>query len=139
AACEPRFTGLSNEELLREGLALRYRAKSGESLRKLLPEGFALVREAARRAIGMRHYDVQIIAGAALMMGSVVEMQTGEGKTLTATLPLYMHALAGRGAHLATANDYLAQRDAEMMRPVYESLGLSVAVVTAETPPHKRP
>jgi len=138
AACEPRLSNLSDEELLRESLALRYRAKSGEPLRKLLPEGFALVREAARRTIGMRHYDVQIIAGAALMMGSVVEMQTGEGKTLTATLPLYMHALAGRGAHLATANDYLAQRDAQLMQPVYQALGLSVGIVTADTPPHKR-
>ncbi len=138
AAWEPRLTDLPDSDLLRQSLALRYRAKSGESLVRLLPEGFALVREAARRTIGLRHYDVQVLAGAALLLGSVVEMQTGEGKTLTATLPLYVHALVGRGAHLATANDYLAQRDADWMRPVYQALGLSVGAVTAETPPQQR-
>ena len=101
-------------------LSLRYRAKSGEPLDRLLPEAFALVREAGRRTLNMRHFDVQILGGIAMHHRSIVEMQTGEGKTLTATLPLYLAALAGKGAHLATVNDYLARRDADWMRPIYE-------------------
>ncbi len=121
-----------DDQMRRASLALRYRAQTGEDLEHLLVEGFALVREAARRTLGMEHYDVQLIAGSALHAGSVVEMQTGEGKTLTATLPLYLAALPGRGAHLSTANDYLAARDAELMRPVFAALGFSVGAVTAE-------
>ena len=94
-----------------------------------MPEGYALVREAAVRTIKQRHYDVQMIGGIALFNGCIAEMQTGEGKTLTATLPLYIHALAGKGAHLATVNDYLAERDARLMSPIYEMLGLTVGVV----------
>jgi len=115
--------------LRKRSLALRYRAKAGEKLATLLPEGYALVREAGRRALGMRHYDVQIIGGIALFEGCIAEMQTGEGKTLTATLPLYLHSLLGKGAHLATVNDYLAKRDAEWMRPLYEALGVTVGVI----------
>ena len=98
----------------------------------MLPEAFALVREAGRRTLNMRHFDVQILGGIAMHHRSIAEMQTGEGKTLTATLPLYLAALEGKGAHLATVNDYLARRDAEWMRPIYEALGITVGVI--ETP-----
>jgi preprotein translocase subunit SecA len=137
-AFETQCRGLSDANLRKLSLALRYRAKSREPLDKLLPEAYALVREAARRTLGMRHFDVQVLGGIALYYRSIVEMQTGEGKTLTATLPLYLHALAGRGAHLATANDYLAQRDADWMRPLYQCLGLSVGVVQAQMPRNAR-
>ena len=131
-ALEPELERLGDEQLRKRSLSLRYRAKSGEPLSRLLVEGFALVREAGRRTIGMRHFDVQLLGGIAMFHRSIVEMQTGEGKTLAATLPMYLYALAGRGCHLATVNDYLARRDAEWMRPIYEALGLSVGVV--ETP-----
>ena len=107
----------SDRDLRKRSLSLRYRAKAGEPLARLLPEGYALVREAAGRTIKQRHYDVQMIGGIALFNGCIAEMETGEGKTLTATLPLYMHALVGKGVHLATVNDYLAERDASIMRP----------------------
>src|SRR6476646_3520746 len=100
--------------------------RAGETLDDLLPEAFAAVREASRRTIGLRHYDVQLIGGAALHNGRIAEMRTGEGKTLVATLPLYLNALTGRGAHLVTVNDYLAKRDAQWMGQVYHLLGLSV-------------
>ncbi len=119
----------NDAELRKRSLALRYRAMAGERLSKLLPEGYALVREAGRRTLGMRHYDVQIIGGISLFENHVAEMQTGEGKTLTATLPLYLHSLVGKGAHLATVNDYLAKRDAEWMRPIYQLLGLTVGII----------
>ncbi len=138
AALEPRAEKLTDPQLRKEGLSLRYRAKSGEPLGRLLPEAFALVREAARRTIGLRHFDVQVLGGIAMFHRSIVEMQTGEGKTLTATLPLYLYALAGRGCHLATVNDYLARRDAEWMRPVYEALGMTVGVVEAQMPQPER-
>ncbi len=115
--------------LRKRSLALRYRAMAGEKLSGLLPEAYALVREAGRRALSMRHYDVQIVGGIALFEGCIAEMQTGEGKTLTATLPLYLHSLVGKGAHLATVNDYLAKRDAEWMRPLFELLGLTVGII----------
>ncbi len=137
-ALETVFQTLSDQELRKQSLALRYRAKSGESDLHLLPEAYALVREAARRALGMRHYEVQLFGGVALAHRAVAEMQTGEGKTLTATLPLYLAALRGQGAHLATANDYLAARDAELMGPLLTRLGLSVGVVTAELPTDER-
>jgi preprotein translocase subunit SecA len=132
AALEPELQPLPDDRLRKRSLSLRYRAKSGEPLSRLLVEGFALVREAARRTIAMRHFDVQILGGIAMFHRSIVEMQTGEGKTLAATLPMYLHALTGRGCHLATVNDYLARRDAQWMGPIYEALGLSVGVV--ETP-----
>lgn len=113
----------------KRSLAIRYRAKAGEPLKVLLPEAYALVREAGRRALSMRHYDVQLIGGMSLFEGCIAEMQTGEGKTLTATLPLYLHSLVGKGAHLATVNDYLAKRDAEWMRPLFSFLGCSVGVI----------
>ncbi|MDA9857671.1 preprotein translocase subunit SecA [Rubripirellula sp.] len=126
---EPTLQAEDDATLRKRSLALRYRAMAGERLATLLPEGYALVREAGRRALSMRHYDVQIIGGISLFEGCIAEMQTGEGKTLTATLPLYLHSLVGKGAHLATVNDYLAKRDAEWMRPLYELLGLSVGVI----------
>ncbi|QGJ72163.1 Preprotein translocase subunit SecA [Planctomycetales bacterium 10988] len=123
---------LKDGELRRRSLSLRYRAKCGESLDKLLPEAFALVREAASRTLKMRHYDVQLLGGMAMHDKCIAEMQTGEGKTLTATLPLYLHALSGRGVVVATANDYLAQRDADELRPLYEMLGLKVGTIQTQ-------
>ncbi len=128
-ALEPALQPENDLLLRKRSLALRYRAMAGEKLAALLPEAYALAREAGRRTISMRHYDVQMIGGIALFEGCVAEMQTGEGKTLTATLPLYLHALAGKGAHLATVNDYLANRDAQWMRPLYEMLGVSIGVI----------
>ncbi len=114
-------------------------ARSGETLGRLLPDAYALVREAARRTLNMRHFDVQVLGGIAMFHRSIVEMQTGEGKTLTATLPMYLHALLGRGCHLATVNDYLAQRDAQWMGPIYSALGLSVGVIqTQMSQPQRR-
>lgn len=135
---EPATRQLTLEQIRKESLSLRYRAMSGEPLVKLLPEAFALVREAGRRSLNMRHFDVQIVGGAALFDGCIAEMQTGEGKTLTATLPLYLHALYGKGAHLATVNDYLAERDALWMKPIYEHLGVTVGVVLTDSSPEER-
>ncbi|MFO0905962.1 MAG: preprotein translocase subunit SecA [Pirellulales bacterium] len=126
---ESKMLALSDSDLRKESRSLQFRAKSGESLPSLLPEAFALVREAGRRALKMRHFDVQMIGGMAMFHGCLAEMQTGEGKTLTATLPLYLHSLVGKGAHLATVNDYLAARDAEWMRPLYEALGMTVGII----------
>ena len=124
--------GLNDLALKRLGRSLSYRARAGEPSDSLMIESFAATREAGRRRIGMRHYDVQLLAGVALVNGAIVEMQTGEGKTLVATLPLVLYALSGRGAHLATVNDYLAKRDAEWMTPIYEALGLKVGVVESQ-------
>ncbi len=135
---EPAARLLTDPQLRKGSLALRYRAKSGEPLQELLPEAFSLVREAGRRALNMRHFDVQIAGGAALFEGCIAEMQTGEGKTLTATLPLYLHSLSGKGAHLATVNDYLAQRDAQWMEPIYRMLGISVGVVLTDNTQDQR-
>jgi preprotein translocase subunit SecA len=132
AALEPELEQLSARDLRKRSLSLRYRAKSHEPLNALLPESFALVREAGRRTLNMRHFDVQLLGGMAMHDRSIAEMQTGEGKTLTATLPLYLNALTGKGAHLATVNDYLARRDAEWMRPIYEALGLNVGVIESQ-------
>src|SRR6478672_3836114 len=128
-AFEPELQKESDRDLKKRSLSLRYRAKAGEPLARIVPEGYALVREAAVRTIKQRHYDVQMIGGISLFNGCIAEMQTGEGKTLTATLPMYIHALIGKGAHMATVNDYLAERDAKLMGPVYEMLGLTVGVV----------
>jgi preprotein translocase subunit SecA len=132
AALEPELQQLSARDLRKRSLSLRYRAKSHEPLGDLLPESFALVREAGRRALNMRHFDVQLLGGMAMHERSIAEMQTGEGKTLTATLGLYLHALSGKGAHLATVNDYLARRDAEWMRPLYEALGMTVGIIESQ-------
>src|SRR5262245_16931299 len=132
AALEEPLMQQSDYDLKKTSLSLRYRARSGEPLDRILPEAFALVREAGRRTLNMRHFDVQILGGVALHNRSVAEMQTGEGKTLTATLPLYLAALEGKGAHLATVNDYLAQRDADWMRPIYEVLGMKVGCIQSQ-------
>ncbi|MEA2404476.1 MAG: preprotein translocase subunit SecA, partial [Thermoleophilaceae bacterium] len=129
---EPELELDTDEELRERADALRERARNGESLDELLPESFALTREAAKRTLGQRHFDVQLIGGMVLHDGSIAEMKTGEGKTLTATLPIVLNALAGKGVHLVTVNDYLARRDAEWMRPVYETLGISVGVIQSE-------
>jgi preprotein translocase subunit SecA len=138
AALEPDLQKLSDQELRKEGLSLRYRARSGEPLGRLLPEAFAAVREAGRRTIEMRHFDVQLLGGIAMFHRSIVEMQTGEGKTLTATLPMYLYSLAGKGCSLATVNDYLAKRDAEWMEPIYKALGVSVGIVQTQMPQPER-
>jgi preprotein translocase subunit SecA len=135
---EPRLVGLGDPALRKESLGLRYRARSGEPLDRLLVDAFALVREAGRRRLGMRHFEVQLLGGAAIHHRSIVEMQTGEGKTLTATLPLYLAALEGKGAHLATVNDYLARRDAEWMGPIYDALGMTVGVIQGQMPQEAR-
>ncbi len=129
---------LTDADLKDRSLALRYEAQCGEPLKNLVTRAAGLVREAARRRLGMAHFEVQLLGGLAMVDGAIVEMETGEGKTLTSTLPLYLHALTGEGVHLATANDYLASRDADIMRPVFESLGLTVGVITAQMPPGKR-
>src|SRR3954466_12604436 len=128
---EPELELDSDEDLRGRADVLRERARDGEELDELLAESFALTREAAKRTLGQRHFDVQLIGGMVLHDGSIAEMRTGEGKTLTATLPAVLNALAGNGVHVVTVNDYLARRDAEWMRPVYEALGLTVGVIQA--------
>ena len=123
----------ADQQLRKHSLSLKYRARSGEPLDSLLVEAYALAREAGRRTLGMQHYPVQLLGGVAIHHQSIAVMQTGEGKTLTATLPMYLAALEGKGAHLATANDYLAARDAELMMPIYRALGLTVGVVQSDT------
>jgi preprotein translocase subunit SecA len=137
-AVENDFTVLSDAEL--RGLTAEFRSRlaDGETLDDLLPEAFATVREAAHRTLGQRHYDVQIMGGAGLHLGNIAEMKTGEGKTLVATLPSYLNALAGRGVHIVTVNDYLAQRDAEWMGRVHRLLGLDVGVILAGLTPEQR-
>ena len=131
-ALAPEMEALDDVALKRLGRSLAYRAKAGEPVDDLLVDTFAATREAGRRRLSMRHYDVQLLAGAALVKGAILEMQTGEGKTLVATLPLVLYALAGKGAHLATVNDYLARRDAEWMTPIYDALGLSVGIIEGQ-------
>ncbi|HEY6672044.1 MAG TPA: preprotein translocase subunit SecA [Solirubrobacterales bacterium] len=126
---EPEMELLEDSELRSEADELRKRARDGEALEDLLPEAFALVREASRRTLGQRHFDVQLIGGMVLHSGAIAEMKTGEGKTLTATLPVFLNSLAGNAVHLVTVNDYLARRDAEWMRPIYEALGVTVAAI----------
>ncbi|HXW86468.1 MAG TPA: preprotein translocase subunit SecA, partial [Candidatus Bathyarchaeia archaeon] len=123
---EPSMQVLTADEMREKTNQLKEQVAQGKSLEDVLPEAFALVREASSRAIGQRHFDVQLIGGIALHEGTIAEMKTGEGKTLTATLPLYLNALGGHSAHLVTVNDYLARRDADWMSPIYTSLGLSV-------------
>jgi len=126
---EPQFQALSDSELQAKTIEFRERVSKGETLDDLLPEAFAAVREASVRTLGMRHFDVQLVGGIVLHEGKIAEMKTGEGKTLVATLALYLNALSGKGAHLVTVNDYLATRDSEWMSAIYKFLGLSVGVV----------
>ncbi|HLU79125.1 MAG TPA: preprotein translocase subunit SecA [Burkholderiaceae bacterium] len=131
-ALEPQLEPLSDEQLQAKTAEFRQRLEQGESLDNLLPEAFAVVREASKRVFGMRHFDVQMIGGIALHNGKIAEMRTGEGKTLTATLPVYLNALAGKGVHVVTVNDYLARRDAEWMGRLYNFLGMSVGIVVPQ-------
>ncbi|HTL13624.1 MAG TPA: DEAD/DEAH box helicase, partial [Thermomonas sp.] len=128
-ALEPQMQALSDEALKARTAEFRERVAKGESLDKLLPEAFATCREASVRVFGMRHFDVQLIGGMVLHMGKIAEMRTGEGKTLTATLAVYLNALEGKGVHVVTVNDYLARRDAAQMGKLYNWLGLTVGVV----------
>ena len=128
-ALEPEFEKLDDEALRGKTEAFKQRVAAGESLDKLLPEAFAVVREGAKRVLGMRHYDVQLIGGMVLHQGKIAEMRTGEGKTLVATLPVYLNALEGKGVHVVTVNDYLARRDSAQMGKLYSFLGLSTDVV----------
>ncbi|MGP1333930.1 preprotein translocase subunit SecA [Serratia sp. CY36935] len=125
---EPNMEKLSDDELKAKTNEFRARLEKGESLDSLIPEAFAVVREASKRVFGMRHFDVQLLGGMVLNDRCIAEMRTGEGKTLTATLPAYLNALSGRGVHVVTVNDYLAQRDAENNRPLFEFLGLSIGI-----------
>ncbi|HEY1356664.1 MAG TPA: accessory Sec system translocase SecA2, partial [Thermoleophilaceae bacterium] len=131
-ALEDEIAALSDEALRAKTEEFRERFDQGEDLDDLLSEAFACVREASKRTLGLRHFDVQLIGGMVLHEGRIAEMKTGEGKTLVATLPLYLNAIAGVNVHLVTVNDYLAKRDAEWMGPVYEALGMTVGVIQAE-------
>ncbi len=136
---EPQFEAFSDEELKTKTVEFRERLEQGESLEQILPEAFATVREASKRVFGLRHFDVQLIGGMVLNAGQIAEMRTGEGKTLTATLSAYLNALPGKGVHIVTVNDYLAKRDAETNRPLFEFLGMTVGVnVPNMAPPEKQ-
>mgnify|MGYP000544292763 CR=1 FL=1 len=128
---EAEFKALSDEALRAKTDEFRQRLTAGESLDDLLPEAFAAVREAAWRAMKMRHFDVQLIGGMVLHDGKIAEMRTGEGKTLVATLPAYLNALTGKGVHIVTVNDYLARRDADWMGVVYNYLGMQRTMITS--------
>ena len=131
---EAEFLVLSDDEILEKTNELKNRASSGEALDSLLPEAFANVREAAKRSIGLRAFDTQLIGAIFLHQGNIAEMKTGEGKTLVATFPAYLNALSGAGVHIVTVNDYLAKRDAEWMGKVYSALGMVTGVVYPQQP-----
>ena len=133
-ALEPGLKTLSDEALRAKTFELKQRYAAEKDLDALLPEAFALVREAAVRTLKMRHFDVQLIGGIALHQGKIAEMRTGEGKTLVATLAAYLNALTGTGVHIVTVNEYLAQRDADWMGPIYRFLGLEVGVIKSNQP-----
>ena len=135
---EKEFEGLSDAAIISKTKDLKNRAESGEELDKLLPEAFANCREAARRSLGLRAFDVQLMGGIFLHQGNIAEMKTGEGKTLVATFPAYLNALTGKGVHIVTVNDYLARRDAEWMSKVYGALGLTTGVVYPQQPDHEK-
>lgn len=137
-AFEEQMVALTDEQLRAKTEEFKARIAKGETLDQLLPEAFAVCREAGKRVMGMRHFDVQLIGGMTLHEGMIAEMRTGEGKTLVATLGVYLNALSGKGVHVVTVNDYLARRDANWMRPLYEFLGLTVGVVTPFQPPQEK-
>src|SRR5690554_261711 len=137
-ALEPQFEALSDEELKQKTAEFKQRLADGATLDDLLIEAFATVREASKRVFGMRHFDVQFIGGMILNDNRIAEMRTGEGKTLTATLPAYLNALTGRGVHIITVNDYLASRDADWSRPLFEFLGMTVACNVAGMHPQAK-
>jgi len=135
---EPEIEELSDADLRAKTDEFKQRLADGESLEDLIPEAFASVREAAKRSIGQRHFDVQLMGGVVLHQGKIAEMKTGEGKTLVSTLPAYLNALGGEGVHLVTVNDYLAKRDSEWMGPIYRALGISVGLIQAQMSPDQR-
>ena len=135
---EPEVSSLDDQSLRAKTDSFKERVNKGETLDSILPEAFAVVREAARRTLGQRHYDVQLMGGAALHKGNIAEMKTGEGKTLVSTLPAYLNALTGKGVHIVTVNDYLAERDSEWMGRVHRFLGLKVGVILASMSPAER-
>ena len=135
---DEQFQKLSDEELVGMTQKLKDRLAAGETLDDILPEAFATVREAASRVLGIKHYKVQIIGGMILHQGRIAEMKTGEGKTLVATLPVYLNALTGKGVHVVTVNDYLAKRDSEWMGKVYKFLGLTVGLIIHDIPTNER-
>jgi preprotein translocase subunit SecA len=137
-AFEEQMVALSDEQLRAKTEEFKARIAKGETLDNLLPEAFAVAREAGKRVMGMRHFDVQLIGGITLHEGMIAEMRTGEGKTLVGTLAVYLNALSGKGVHVVTVNDYLARRDANWMRPLYEFLGLSVGIVSPFQPPEEK-
>ncbi|MDO5651763.1 MAG: preprotein translocase subunit SecA [Moraxella sp.] len=137
-AYEPEISALSDDELRQKTADFKTRHQNGESLDKLLPEAFAVCREASKRVNAMRHYDVQLIGGITLHEGKIAEMKTGEGKTLMATLAIYLNAIGGKGVHVVTVNDYLASRDAELNRPLFSFLGLTVGVIYSQQPPMEK-
>ncbi|MEN9752879.1 MAG: hypothetical protein RL670_570, partial [Actinomycetota bacterium] len=137
-ALEENFVQLTDEELRGETAVLRERYAAGESLDDLLPEAFAAVREAAKRTLGMRPFDVQLMGGAALHLGNISEMKTGEGKTLVATLPAYLNAIAGRGVHVVTVNDFLAHYQSELMGRVFRALGMTTGCIISNQEPAVR-
>ncbi|MEK7813847.1 MAG: preprotein translocase subunit SecA, partial [Candidatus Desantisbacteria bacterium] len=136
---EPQISVLSDEELRLKTDEFKKRLADGETLEDILTEAFAVVREAGKRVVNMRHFDVQIMGGIALHEGNIAEMKTGEGKTLVATLAVYLNALTGKGVHVVTINDYLAKRDKNWMGPIYEFLGLTVGAIQHNmTPPQRQ-
>jgi preprotein translocase subunit SecA len=135
---EEHYVAMSDEELRGLTADFKLRISNGESLDDLMPEAFAAVREASKRTLGQRHYDVQLMGGAALHLGNIAEMRTGEGKTLVSTLPAYLNALSGRGVHVVTVNDYLAARDAQWMGRVHRFLGLEVGTILSDMNPEQR-
>ena len=137
-ALEPRISALSDTELQAKTQEFRNRLQAGETLEKLLPEAFAVVREASKRILKMRHFDVQLLGAMVLHGGSIAEMRTGEGKTLVATLAAYLNALAGKGVHIVTMNDYLVKRDAEWMGPLYSFLGLTIGIILPNMSPQEK-
>src|SRR5690242_15049735 len=137
-AFEPAMSAKSDAELKAMTATLKERVANGEELDSVLPEAFAVVREAGKRTLQMRHFDVQLLGGMALYYGKIAEMRTGEGKTLVATLPAYLNALTGNGVHIVTVNDYLARRDAEWMGRVFNFLGLSVGVNLPHMDPQEK-
>ena len=137
-AIEDDFVAMNDDELRGQTDEFRARYDKGETLESLLPEAFATVREASRRVLDKRHFDVQVMGGAALHMGNIAEMKTGEGKTLVATMPSYLNALTGRGVHIVTVNDYLAKRDSEWMGRIHHFLGLDVGAILSQMSPADR-
>jgi len=138
-ALEDEISALSDEDLKAQTPKFKQEIENGKSLDEIMPEAFATVREVSKRTLGQRHFDVQLMGGAALHWGNIAEMKTGEGKTLVATLPTYLNALEGKGVHVVTVNDYLASYQSELMGRIYRFLGMNVGcIITEQKPPERR-